>query len=113
LTTQFAVEKGGIKCINWLTFLNAVHVERLGGVERLKRDLGADVPVRSLEGGVMVQAGPQPQIGDVNRQQDLPLYRRVGRVLAPVRSREHPAFLRREGVPSREATQKWLSRFDR
>jgi len=110
--TQYAVAKGGIKSINWLTFITPDHVSRLGGIDRLRADLGADITVRNLSRGVSIQAGARPGIGDVNRRDDLPLYQRVGRVLAPLRGREHPAFLGRDGLPSAETTQKWLGRFD-
>ncbi len=109
--TSFAITKG-IKCVNWLTFLNQEHCERLGGVARLIKLLGKEITVHPLPNGIMIQAGSAPETGDVNRRQGLPLYHRVGRVLAPLRAKDHAAFFGREGVPNEEATKRWLGRFD-
>ena len=103
------VIKNGIKCVNWLTFLNKAYCDRLGGVEGMHKSLGGDIMVHLLANGVIIQAGPRPEIGDVNRRARLPLYRKVGRVLASLRAKDHPPF-----IPSADddATEKWLGRFD-
>jgi hypothetical protein len=108
----FVIPKG-IKCINWLTFLNADYCEQLGGWAQLHEDLGKDIIVHELPTGVMIQAGERPEIGDVNRRRRLPLYRKVGKVLASLRSPTHPPFLKLGGlIAEDDATQEWLARFD-
>jgi len=108
----FVIPKG-IKCINWLTFLNAEYCERLGGLAQLREDLGKDINVHVLPKGVMIQAGERPEIGDVNRRRRLPRYRKVGKVLTPLRSPTHPPFLKVGGlIADDDATQEWLARFD-
>jgi hypothetical protein len=103
----------GIKRINWLTFLDRDYCDRLGGEESLRAVLGEGISVYSLENGVLIQAGAYPLLGDTNRQEDLPYYHRVGQVMAPIRSRTHPALIREGKIPSAELTEKWLGWFDR
>ncbi len=103
----------GIKCVNWLTFLNAAYCEQLGGLEKLQAKLGKDVTLHELPKGVMIQAGERPEVGDVNRRRRLPLYRKVGKALAPLRAEDYPGFLKHGGlVPDDGATEAWLGRFD-
>lgn len=111
--TSFVVHDG-FKRVNWLTLLGAQLVERLGGADAIRGQLGEAIEVRPLETGVLVRAGPRPEIGDVNRRDNLPLYHEVGRVLAPVRAREHPAVLYPPDslVASKEKTAEWLGQFD-
>lgn len=110
-STQFIVTKG-IKCINWLTFLNPEHVERLGGMAKLVEAGGSEVTVQQLLQGAVVRAGPAPAAGDVNRRDTLPAYHQAGRLLAPVRAAEHPAFFGPDGFPDKPASNAWLARFD-
>jgi hypothetical protein len=103
----------GIKCINWLTLLSPDLCERLGGLETLVEELGEEIAIHPLATGVMIQAGPRAEIGDVNRGSRLPLYHQVGRVLAPIRAPDHPPFLKRGPlVYDEDATERWLGRFD-
>jgi len=103
----------GIKCANWLTFLNADLAARIGGLNSLREQFGKDIVVKNAKGGgVMIQAGPSPEIGDVNQNKDVPLYREVGQVLAPIRAHEHPAIFGPDGFADEDATDDWLSRFD-
>jgi len=110
--TAYIVSKG-IKCVNWLTFLNVASCERLGGVAALQKAFDQNVVVHNLDQhGAIIQAGPAPALGDVNRQEALPFYHQVGRVLAPIRSQEHPAIFGPGGFPDDDATNEWLARFD-
>ena len=72
-----------VKGIGWLTLLGKALVAQIGTVETLRRKLGPDIDVIETRHGVIIQAGPNPMIGDVNRGETLPLYRRVYGVLAP------------------------------
>jgi hypothetical protein len=109
--TKYIASKG-IKCVNWLTFLNADYCDRLGGLPGLRKKFDESVVIHDVENGVMIQAGPVPEIGDVNRQRNLPIYHQVGKELAPIRCKEHPAIFGPTGFPDKEATEEWLSRFD-
>jgi hypothetical protein len=101
----------GIKCVNWLTFLGSEYVEKLGGIDKLKGSLNHEIVCDRIGNGAVIQAGPRPETGDVNRRLTLPLYQQVGRLVAPLRFQQHMAF-----IPSLEdadeATLRWLARFD-
>ena len=60
--------------------------------------------------GLLIQAGGKPGIGDVNADpKPLPLYRKVNKVLRPIRVTSHIGFGDAFEVPD---TLKWLRRFD-
>ncbi len=109
--TRIAMRKAapcGIKCINWLTLLGISLTERVGGIARLESKLSPKCEVHGLSGGVIIMAGDRPTTGDCNRQAALAPYRSVGKVLAPLRVPDHPAFF--GSTPSE--TGRWLARFD-
>jgi hypothetical protein len=58
----------------------------------------------------MIQAGPEPGLGDVNAGDRLPAYREVHRALTPVRSSNHWALGNRAFW--KDETRRWMSRFD-
>ena len=91
----------GVVNVNWVTLLGSKHLEQLGGQSKLEEILADPIKIHGLKGnGVIIQAGSEPQIGDVNRQDDLPLYRRVAQSLKPV------------WIPDEEAAEAWISGFD-
>jgi len=101
----------GISNVSWLTLLGREFVERKGGREAIERALVAlspDIVVHPLGAGVCIQAGPLPQIGDVNRGDQLPLYHQVGRYLKDLRSTDPPWQL--DGLA--DDTEEWYARFD-
>lgn len=101
----------GISNVSWLTLLGRELVERKGGREAIQSALTArspDIVVHPLGDGVCIQAGPLPQIGDVNRGDTLPLYHEVGRYLKDLRSTDPPWGL--DGLP--DDTEEWYARFD-
>jgi Protein of unknown function (DUF3396) len=79
-----AVEKG-LANVSWITMVGAEYAQKLGGKEALGAACGEGILIHELPpGGLAVQAGPRPEIGDANRRDFLPLYRRVGEALRPV-----------------------------
>ena len=75
----------GVAAVNWLTFLGAEATAALGGLAGLERNAPAGVSVLALgKAGVILRAGDAPQIGDVNRQETVPIYGAVGKLVADV-----------------------------
>lgn len=109
--TKYVVSKG-IKCVNWLTYLNMDYCQRLGGLPELGKKFDKNVVIHTLNNGIGIQAGPAPEIGDVNRRKSLPVFHQVGKVLAPIRTKVHPPIFGPEGIADKEITEKWLGRFD-
>ncbi|MDR0701553.1 MAG: DUF3396 domain-containing protein [Azoarcus sp.] len=55
-----------IKCINWLTVLGDAILEELGGLAVVKSALEPECTLHPYPGGVMIQAGEAPRLGDVD-----------------------------------------------
>jgi Protein of unknown function (DUF3396) len=99
---------------NWLTALSDQAARPIGGIEGLKQQLGDTGPIHKYEGGLLVQAGATPQIGDVNRGLVPEDYRRVARALKPIRFEDYSVGLLDVESPldSLEETLKWIRRCD-
>jgi len=120
----------GVRGANWLTAIGEPWLHTLGGIEGLRRELGPPFTVFAYPNGAMIQAGDvygavDPSIREANpreltadqRQQATvpPHYRRLARVLRPVRLKEFPAMHSCQyGRPcfDQDATNAWLNRFD-
>ncbi len=117
--TVFQVEAASsdglqVKSINWLTILSDKIVERLCGRQVLEAKLGSSYPVFDFNGGVIVQAGDEPQLGGNNRRIVLDDYRRVSRALKMVRFEDYKLGLIAlpEAYDDMEETLSWIRRFD-
>lgn len=94
---------------NWLTLLGPELLETVGGRSRVQRELsGGGISVLEMGDGVCIRAGDYPELGDRNRQDTLPLYRRIGAYFKPFRVYE---TIRIKGMDFEE-TEEWLARFD-
>src|SRR3990172_11035284 len=70
----------GIKRVNWLTLIGNGLLGSVGGLDGLGREFsGHDILVEQLAHGVIIMAGEQASVGDVNRQETLPALHNVGR----------------------------------
>jgi hypothetical protein len=52
-----------IRTVNWLTILGDSIVAKLGGPGAISSTSGPDCPVHRYKGGLIIQAGPQPELG--------------------------------------------------
>ena len=107
----------GIKGVNWLTLLGDRWVQEIGGVEYLRIRLGDDFKLSPYDGGLMIQAGPKPQIGDIATNRWPRHYVTLAKVLKPIQVKVHSEFHRGDpmGVQKRmdhAASLAWLFRFD-
>lgn len=101
-----------IKRANWITLVGDRTLDCIGGRSAVRTRLGDDLPVKvhEVEGGLVIQAGLVPQIGDIGHRDFLPLYRRVAKVLRPIRISELA------GLGSgfmQTATNEWLNALDK
>ena len=109
--------KKGIKGVNWLTLLGDRWVQEIGGVDYLRIRLGDDFKLTPYEGGLMIQAGPKPQIGDVTTNRWPQHYVTLAKVLKPIQVKVHGAFHRGDPMGKQKrmdhaASLAWLFRFD-
>jgi hypothetical protein len=111
-------ELRGVETVNWLTFVGKTPLKALGGDDKLRQLLRRSPEIRVLEtkNGVIVQAGEGPLLGDVNRGDNLPLYRHVYQalkpVIEPVSRRFRPLSMGMVVEEDAEKTLRWLSRFE-
>ncbi|KAF5885881.1 type VI immunity family protein [Rhizobium sp. PEPV16] len=108
------LRKKAIRTVNWLTFIDNGLVNDLGGQSRLADELGASCPIYSYDGGVMIQAGDRPELGDLNRGMVPKGYQRVARILKPIRFDDHqrPLIDAPPPLDALEESIKWVRRFD-
>ncbi|MEY4514951.1 MAG: hypothetical protein RLZZ450_7073 [Pseudomonadota bacterium] len=104
--------KTAIKGVGWLTILGDTFVEQLGGSAGLVATLGSNIPVHAYPGGVVIQAGPHPRFGDVNRAEPMEDYERVAAVLKPIRTTKLRRLSTLYGLDA-DRTARWLERFDK
>ena len=102
----------GIKGGNWLTVLSTHFVKRLGGHDGLREQLGEPFVVKEYDGGLIIIAGTVPEVGDRNRDIDTPLYRKLAKVLKPIRLQHHPPPYAAGRLAEEGEYAAWLARFD-
>lgn len=115
LTWGLRVDQG-IFNIGWLTFVGDELIGKLGGRDALASAVGeAGIGLRSYARGVALQAGPIPELGNVNRKQRLDHYKKVGRIIAPVfasdDSLEKVSITGIDGINDPDRKIAWLKRF--
>lgn len=77
----------------WLTFLGPVALAKLGHAPAvLRKLLGPDIAIDAVGDGVVIRAGDELRPGDTMSGDDLPLTRRVARVLEPITLGKSCAF---------------------
>jgi hypothetical protein len=103
--------RGGIKGINWITIMDEKWVEMLGGEKLLKSKLDTNFKIYGYSQGIAIQAGKNPEIGDVNRNLDPKYYRKLSKVSSSIRIKNHKRFHGITGFGPEE-TQAWIDRFD-
>ncbi len=105
-----------LRTIGWLTALDDGFVDALGGAERVREALAPDgILIHGYAGGVVLQAGPRPHLGDRNRGDVPQAYRAVAHLLDPFIMRSFATGLFYPlPVPldPQTETNAWLRRFD-
>lgn len=102
----------GVAAVSWLTLLGSQITADLGGLEDLQSRCSPDVSILPLgNGGALLRAGFAPELGDVNRQELLPAYRAVGRLVAPRRTTDEALGNVLVSGMSEETAHEWLLRF--
>ena len=81
--TRFALGRRS-RGARWITFLADSLVNELGGEEALRGRLDPGVEMISLHESLVLRAGSYPEVGDVNRNERLPLLRSVAQAIEPV-----------------------------
>jgi hypothetical protein len=107
----------GIKGVNWLTILGDRWIQEMGGLDYLRIRLDEPTfPFYPYDGGVIIQAGPRPQLGDAERNLWPKNYITLHKVLKKIQINDHYAFdFQIPGIPGEmdlAASRAWIFRFD-
>ncbi len=104
----------GIKGVNWLTILSDGFVDEAGGYEYLRVRLDEpSFPFYKYDGGLMIQAGPHPEVGDATQNRWPRHYVTLAKVLKNIQIKEHcPFHFGGEGRMDKAMSEAWLFRFD-
>jgi hypothetical protein len=100
-----------IKRVNWLTLTSSRTLALLGRYEEVTERIAsaAGVTTYPLRNGLLIQAGPEPSIGDSSTGELPAAYCHVGHLLRSVRL---PSITGPGGSFSSEQAQRWLTAFD-
>jgi len=103
--------------VNWLTILDDSLVAELGGLEALTSALGEGITIHQWDGGILIQAGDMPEIGDVNQGLWPRAYCQVNDATKALRFEDYPsssvALIKvPKPLDAYEETLKWVRRFD-
>jgi hypothetical protein len=103
-----------IKGVNWLTVLGDEVLEELGGIKTARTALEPDCTLHEYAGGIVIQAGPIPQLGDSYHNIIPQRYRKVAQFTQPVRFEDYRSSLFRVFPPLDGPTEamSWVRRFD-
>jgi len=103
-----------IKSVNWLTILGDEILDELGGIDNAKKTLEPDCTIFDYPGGIVIQAGPAPQLGDTVQGFIPEPYRKVSHFTKPARFEGYHFSLFKVFKPliAAEEANKWVSRFD-
>lgn len=112
--TAINIEDGGIKGVNWLTILDDRYLPELGGLDYLRMRLPEETfPFYKYDGGLIIQAGPWPQIGDTTKNLWPQHYVTLAKVLKKIQIKEHYGLIQKtRGALDNEFMKEWLVRFD-
>lgn len=103
----------GIKGVNWLTVLGDRWIQEMGGLDFLRLWVTEACTLYPYPGGVVIQAGSRPEIGDVQANRWPMHYVRLAKALKKIRVKDHyPFHFGGENRFDHEATMKWIHRFD-
>jgi hypothetical protein len=105
----------GLTGINWLTFVGAQHLGKLGGIEAVeaKAAVAAHVTAQRVGQGIVLRAGPRPRLCDRNKPSDAEEpYRQVYEIVEPALFLDARFSIGWEDFDG-EATVEWLQRFGR
>ncbi|MCL6654802.1 hypothetical protein A6R70_21195 [Agrobacterium rubi] len=104
-----------IRTTNWLTVLGDPLIDELNGRETMREKLGGDCPLFDYGGGTIIQAGEEPELGDLNFGFVPETYRKVAQLTKPLRFEGYRSGAL-AGVPkpldNLEETRTWIARFD-
>ncbi len=116
-TFQVEIQNSGNRkffSTNWLTIVSRGTLSASTEAEAAVMQLPPPCKLHEYDGGIVVQAGDFPQLGDTNRGIVLQSYRDVANALKQVRFEDYAVGILpvEEPLDSLSETLKWIRRFD-
>lgn len=109
-------ERRFIRTINWLTAIDHKFIDELGGLDKIKDDLGDECSIYDYDGGIIIQAGARPEIGDTNRGMIPRSYKALAKTLSKLIFDEfnpkQPYVYAPKPLDSLEESVRWVRRFE-
>lgn len=105
----------GIKGINWLTIISDQLAEQMAGRARLAETAVKEgLSVIDFNGGVIIKAGPAPQLGDLEAGWVPELYQKADALLKPLRCSDPDLIIGDDvdGVAAETFSTAWYARFE-
>jgi len=107
----------GIKTVSWLTAINKELLDKVGGMSAVRSELPMDwFAVYPYSDGVVIQAGPSPDIASIDEDPQPACYVLPNMLLKDVRSTNmgdfHSASAFGEARIRGAAAARWMERFD-
>jgi hypothetical protein len=105
----------GLTGINWLTFVGAQHLGKLGGLDAIeaKAAVAPNVTAQRVGQGIVLRAGPRPRVCDRNEPSPaVEPYRQVHRIVGPALFLDRDYSIGWDDFDG-DATVEWLQRFGR
>lgn len=99
-----------IRSVNWLTFVGPLLLAELVKGSSARPTSDALVEVTEVGPNLMLQAGPRPEAGDVNRLSYPPAYVRADEMVRAVRAGGGVSFF---DAWTEATTERWLRRFEK
>ena len=102
----------GIKGVNWLTIVSDPLLARIGRRAGVRSQFSDRITVHDTVGGLIIQAGPVPQLGDRETGFIPERYREVYRVLRPLQA-DYPDILidTPDPIDPMAFKERWMTRF--
>ena len=110
MATQYDLDKK-TRGARWLTFLGPEQVAACGGLREMKREFTEGVSVLNAGEGIAVVAGENPETGDLEKGEDLPLIKSVASVIEKVTFFEDSNLESHIFDDDEEILEKWERRF--
>lgn len=99
--------RGLVPNTSWLNLLGEYVVEKLGGESAIRQALSPAVHIRRVSGGLLLQAGSVPSVGERDDEPNFTAVREVARLTKPVRPTKPTLFYGTE-----EFRTGWVFRLD-
>ena len=109
-----AVRQNAMKTVGWLTFADDDFLKKLGGITKIKGQIGSDTKLIKTNSGYIFQIGDAPVISDRNRTKISPDYKKMNQIFKPLidLASSQSMWFDTGGQDEGEQTEAWYRRLE-